>query len=89
VEDRHNEDVPLPVRDALGEPEGETVTEAVEHTVGDALPLRKPLRVPLEENEALVVAEAVEDRHWEGVLLPEPVTLGELEGEWVAEEVEY
>ena len=89
VEVRHSEDVPLPVRDALGEPEGDTVTEAVEHTVGDELPLSKLLRVPLAEKDALVVDETVEDRHTEGVPLPEREALGEPEGEEVTEDVEH
>ena len=89
VEDRHSEDVPLPVRDALGELEGDTVTEAVEHTVGDGVPLSKPLRVPLAEKDALVVDETVEDRHTEGVPLPEREALGEPEGEEVPDDVEH
>ncbi len=77
VEVRHKEGVPLPDRDAEGEPEGEKVPEDVRHSEVVRLPLLELERLLLDENVTLTVAETVEVGHSEEATLPLRKPLGD------------
>ena len=87
MEVKHKEGVPLPDRDAEGEPEGDWDAEDVRHSEVVRLPLLELERLLLDENVTLTVVERVEVGHNEGATLPLRTPLGDGDKVPVAEKL--
>ena len=87
VLEKLREGVLLLVRETEDEPDGERDIEEVTHCVAVALPLPRPVRLPLEVGVPSAVAEMVEVGHCERVPLPLLKPLGDGGGVPVAEKL--